>query len=284
MPPIMVPTRRLIVNPLAPEHRAAVLAERAYIVNVTDQEHIRHRTYGPIIVRGVRPSASRGPGVPPAAAGAAPYAVTEVKGRIEMMDLGDDKFTECTIAARAIAEDVAREINSDIANAGDQSYAGVFVSAGPVPANEELAEAHGKLEAFYKLMVSTADRLYETQAGKTEITDVMRRAARALGIRKPWTYDPEPMTQCPACGESLRPGVAVCRGCGAILDREKALRFGLISGVGPDVPRRDTGVHKPDREEPTAPEPPRPSRGESDVQLGGDLKARVTPARTTKKA
>ncbi len=247
MPPIMIPTRRVIVNPLAPEHRAAVLAERAYIVNITDQQWVRSRTYGPIIVRG------RGTGES--------HAVTEVTGRIEMMDLGDDKFTECTIAAKSIAEDVAREINSDIPPGGTESYAGVFVSAGPAPTSEELAEAHRKLEAFYKLMVSTADRLYETPAGRTDITDVMRRAARALGIRKPWTYDPEPMTQCPACGESLRPGVAVCRGCGAILDREKALKFGLI--------REDPAIPKT--------EPALTTTIGAEIPLGDELAARPIP-------
>jgi len=59
------------------------------------------------------------------------------------------------------------------------------------------------------------------------ITDLERRAARELRLEKPWLYDPKPMADCPACGEKIKPEVAVCRTCGAILDREKAAKFGL---------------------------------------------------------
>ena len=33
--------------------------------------------------------------------------------------------------------------------------------------------------------------------------------------------------ECPACGERLKPNVAVCRVCGAVLNREKAAQWGL---------------------------------------------------------
>jgi hypothetical protein len=59
------------------------------------------------------------------------------------------------------------------------------------------------------------------------ITDLERRAARELKLDKPWLYDPKPLAECPACGEKIKPGVAVCRSCRAILDREKAAKFGL---------------------------------------------------------
>jgi hypothetical protein len=61
------------------------------------------------------------------------------------------------------------------------------------------------------------------------ITDLERRAARELGLDKPWLYDPKPMADCPVCAEKIKPGVAVCRSCGAILDREKAAQFGLVA-------------------------------------------------------
>jgi hypothetical protein len=37
------------------------------------------------------------------------------------------------------------------------------------------------------------------------------------------------MIDCPACGEKVKPGVAVCRHCSAILDDEKAAKHGLGS-------------------------------------------------------
>src|SRR2546425_13298119 len=69
------------------------------------------------------------------------------------------------------------------------------------------------------------------------ITDVQRRAARGLGLEKEWSYEPKPLVDCPACGEKVKPGVAVCRACGAILDRAKALQFGLLPAeAGPSTP------------------------------------------------
>jgi transposase len=35
------------------------------------------------------------------------------------------------------------------------------------------------------------------------------------------------MAECPGCAEKIKPGVAVCKTCGAILDREKAAALGL---------------------------------------------------------
>ena len=41
---------------------------------------------------------------------------------------------------------------------------------------------------------------------------------------------PMPMADCPVCAEKIKHGVAVCRSCGAILDREKAAQIGLTTG------------------------------------------------------
>jgi hypothetical protein len=35
------------------------------------------------------------------------------------------------------------------------------------------------------------------------------------------------MTECPACGERVKPEVAVCKHCSAILNAEKAAKHGL---------------------------------------------------------
>jgi hypothetical protein len=47
-------------------------------------------------------------------------------------------------------------------------------------------------------------------------------------LDKPWLYDPKPQAECPACGEKIKAGVAVCRSCRAILNRAKAAEFGLV--------------------------------------------------------
>src|SRR5260370_12268277 len=74
------------------------------------------------------------------------------------------------------------------------------------------------------------------------ITALERRAARQRGVEKPWLYDPKPLAECPVCAEKIKHGVAVCRSCGAILDREKAAQYGLVGArrrerqKGPETP------------------------------------------------
>ncbi len=182
------------------------------LVNISTQKWPpRHRTYfGSLTIQSPE-------------AGTA-YAVTPVRACTSLMDLGDKRTMEIRLSAQEIAEDLVREINGD---SGEGSYHGVFVAVGPEPTKEELAEARKKLEAFQTRLVETADLEWERSHNMMFITDLERRAARELGLEKPWLYDPKPMADCPACGEKIRPGVAVCRTCGAILDREKAAKFGL---------------------------------------------------------
>src|SRR6266852_3314957 len=153
------------------------------------------------------------------------FAVTPIRGCKGMMDLGDKRSMEFPITAREIAEDLARELNGD---SGEGSFHGVFVAAGTEPTLSELAEARTKLERFQKRLVESADLEWERSHNPMFITDLERRAARELKLEKPWLYDPKPSEECPACAEKIKAGVAVCRACGAILDREKAAKFGLV--------------------------------------------------------
>jgi hypothetical protein len=82
------------------------------------------------------------------------------------------------------------------------------------------------------------------------ITDLERRAARQLGLEKPWLYDARPLAECPVCAEKIKHGVAVCRSCGAILDREKAAQYGLVSHARSrrNTPAAHDGTGKQDQE------------------------------------
>jgi len=153
------------------------------------------------------------------------YAVTPVRGCTSVMDLGDKRTMEIRLTAREIADDLVRELNGD---SGEGSFHGVFVAAGPEPTAEELANARKRLEEFHLRLVEAADLEWERSHNLMFITDLERRAARELHVEKPWLYDRKPMAECPACGERIKPGVAVCRSCRAILDREKAAEFGLV--------------------------------------------------------
>jgi hypothetical protein len=189
------------------------------LVNISAQKWPpRHRTYfGSLVIQSPE--------------GGATYAVTPVRGCTSVVDLGDKRTMEIRVTAQEIAEDLVREINGD---SGEGSFHGVFVAAGLEPTDEELNEARKKLEAFQIRLVETADLEWERSHNLMFITDLERRAARELGLEKPWLYDPKPMADCPACGEKIKPGVAVCRTCGAILDREKAVKFGLAEREAPD--------------------------------------------------
>jgi hypothetical protein len=188
-------------------------SDTALIVNISTQIWPpRHRTYfGSLVVR----SPENG----------APYAVTPVHSCKGVMDLGDKRTMEFSITAREIAEDIARELNND---SGDGSFHGVFVAGGSEPTQAELTGARHRLSGFYTKLVAAADLEWERSHNPMFITDLDRRAARELKLDKPWLYDPKPQDECPACAEKIKPGVAVCRSCGAILNREKAAQFGLV--------------------------------------------------------
>jgi len=50
--------------------------------------------------------------------------------------------------------------------------------------------------------------------------------------------DLKPSPECPACAEKIKPGLAVCRSCGAILDNAKAAQFGLVVPVQESLARK----------------------------------------------
>jgi len=164
------------------------------------------------------------------------FAITPIRGCNGVMDLGDKHLMEYRITAREVAEDIARELNGD---SGEGSFHGVFVAAGEAPTEGELADARRRLEEFQRRLVSAADLEWERTRNPMFITDLERRAARQLGLEKPWLYDSKPLAECPVCAEKIKHGVAVCRSCGAILDRDKAAQYGLVPA---EKSRRDTSA------------------------------------------
>jgi hypothetical protein len=163
------------------------------------------------------------------------FALTRVTPRTAVMDYGDKRTLPLAISAREIAEDICREINSD---AGEKSFLGVFVCAGDAPTAEELRAAQEKLDEFYRALVAAADREWERSHSFLFIHDLQRRAAARLGVEREWHYRARETRECPGCGERVKPGVAVCKSCGAVLDREKALALGLGQPIAPDVARQ----------------------------------------------
>ncbi|HEV2385868.1 MAG TPA: zinc ribbon domain-containing protein [Candidatus Acidoferrales bacterium] len=205
-----------------PVNRADHLAKT--IVNVGDQQWHLARTYGTYVI-------------PPCAKGER-CATLRIEGRVDRADIGDKRYSEFYFSAKQIAEDLVSDLTDH----------GVFVAAGDQPTDEEISAAQQRLTDFYKKLVFEADMEWGRHHNFTLLSDLHRRAAFALGIEKEWAYVPAALADCPACGEKVKPGVALCSHCGSILDREKARGFGLLrepeAGPGSELPRSSAGGAK----------------------------------------
>jgi len=218
-------------------NEAAIHAERspqAVIANITEQHYMAHRMYGTFQIAGRRPAGEAG-------SDGEAYALTRITPRTAVMDYGDKRTLPLPITAREIAEDICREINSD---AGERSFLGVFVCAGAAPTEEELRSAQEKLDDFYRALVAAADREWERSHSYLFIHDLQRRAAASLGLEKEWHYQSRETEECPGCGDRVKPGVAVCKSCHAVLNREKALALGLIQPLPDTMPQRHRAAEK----------------------------------------
>jgi hypothetical protein len=187
----------------------------AVIANISDQEfHSDQASLGLYTI----PSRLAGPP-------GARYAAVTLYGRTELYDMGDDRKGERYWPARLIAKSVVAEHNPD----ADLRRYGVFLCGGDEPLDEELREAESQRDTFYRQQVEQADAIYARTPNRPElISDVQRRAAKHLGLDRPWLVKIAPMQECPVCGEPVKAGVALCRHCGAVLDEEKAARFGVL--------------------------------------------------------
>jgi zinc-ribbon domain len=208
-------TRREILVDTKPKHDAAATVT---IASISDQDWYISRTHGVYHI--------------PACATGKAYAVVLITSRGDALDLGDNRRFPFTISAREIAEDLLQDL-------GDH---GVFVCAGARPTTEELSAAAARRDQFYQRLVTDGDMMWARGHSFREISDLHRRAAIALGAEREWAYVPMRMNDCPACGEKVKPGVAVCRHCGAILDEEKAAKHGLGSGAATGNERQSTPV------------------------------------------
>jgi hypothetical protein len=145
------------------------------------------------------------------------FALLLLTSRGDVIDLGDNRRFPFTITAREIADDLLQDLHDH----------GIFVCAGARPSADELASAAARRDAYYHRLIGEGDIMWARGHSYREISDLHRRAAIALGVEREWAYVPLRMSECPACGEKVKAGVAVCKHCHAILDAEKAAKHGL---------------------------------------------------------
>ena len=173
------------------------------IASISDQDWYISRTHGVYHI----PACPKGQA----------YALLVITSRGDALDLGDNRRFPFTISAREIAEDLLQDL-------GDH---GIFVCAGARPSPFELEAANRRREAYYHRLIVEGDTMWARGHSFREISDLHRRAAIAMGAERDWAFVPARMAECPACGERVKAGVAVCKHCHAILDKDKAEQHGL---------------------------------------------------------
>jgi hypothetical protein len=195
------------------------------IASISDQDWYVSRTHGVYHIPACpKPPAPAGGSSSPGRQSDAsdpPYALLLITSRGDVIDLGDGRRLPFSISAREIADDLLQDLHDH----------GVFVCAGARPTQEELAAATARRDAYYHRLIAEGDTLWARGHSFREISDLHRRAAMAIGAEREWAYVPMRLSDCPACGEKVKAGVAVCRHCGAILDAEKAAQHGLGRGA-----------------------------------------------------
>jgi len=99
--------------------------------------------------------------------------------------------------------------------------------------SEEVSRAQNAMNTEYARLVALGDRLWARPQDHKDISDLHRRACIALGQERPWCYIPQQLVDCEFCGSKIKQNIAICPQCGGILDREKAIRGGLIDADSP---------------------------------------------------
>lgn len=173
----------------------------ATIASVSSQEFFVTRTYGVFHI--------------PACPAGKDSGTLAVKPREDALDLGDNHRVTLQISAREIAADIIQDLEDH----------GIFLCAGDSPSAGELAAARSRRDAWYSRLVTEADEMWARGHSYREISDMHRRAASSLGLEREWAYVPRASRECPACGEKVRAGVAVCKHCKAVLDEERAAKY-----------------------------------------------------------
>ncbi len=203
------------------------------IASISDQDWYISRTHGvyhiPACAKQTGPPDPRrvepGESIPA-------YALLLITSRGDVIDIGDGRRLPFAISAREIADDLLQDLHDH----------GIFVCAGARPTPEELAAATSRRDAYYHRLISEGDTLWARGHSFREISDLHRRAAMTIGVEREWAYVPMRLSDCPACGEKVKSGVAVCKHCHAILDAEKAAQHGLGAAAGNSpAASRETG-------------------------------------------
>lgn len=139
---------------------------------------------------------------------------------VEEWDRGEGQSSHTPWPSDMVVADIIGSNQSHPRN--DLRNYGVFVAAGEKPTKEEIAEAKVRLAAQLADDLRDGDNLWGGDAKqRAQISNIHRRAARYLGVKREWDSAIVAQSNCPFCASSINPGALKCTSCGEILDQER---------------------------------------------------------------
>ena len=169
-----------------------------------------------------------------------PYALLTVEGRLDRYKIlafpagqGEDVWREMWRSAEVIATDlIAKHENR-----------GMAIIDGDKPTAVELKALEAAFLKTCAKLRADGDLEWTRTRNATKITGPQRMAAQVLAEPREWGAAPTDMVRCEGCGRSVWNKAATCPNCNAVLDREKAIRLGMVEGpergeTKPRAPRK----------------------------------------------
>lgn len=119
----------------------------------------------------------------------------------------------------------------------DLGVQGVFWSRNNPPTEDEIARAEKRRENYYRLLLEKARTLEIANPKELEyvINEDYHLAAEYFGEERTWHRKMVRMAECPACGESVKPGVAYHKnslGLLCVIDATRAKAAGVTISSG----------------------------------------------------
>lgn len=172
----------------------------------------------------------------PACPKGTPYVSVVINDHTDMRVVAVDHWAEHSEKTPILI--TCQEIVADIMQTEKMRERGCFIPAGDKPTKAEIEGGLAARKAYLLRCVRNGDAAYSATGRIDDIPGEWKAAAEELGIDREWCkMAPAEKADCPACGHDLpRPDVAICGSCHAILDREKAIKFGLIEAPAEPKP------------------------------------------------
>lgn len=170
------------------------------------------------------------------------FVLLEIKesSYIQRLPATDHNIT-IPVASHHIAKSIVDDFVNTVVEADDSAGPGMMWFNGRVTREEVLAKHKVELKALQAKQIKWFENLCKrgdddwNQYRKLGlISGHQRYAATYLGYKPEWIADynqNDGLIDCPACFSKIDSRAAICLNCHAILNREKALGFGLIPSL-----------------------------------------------------